>query len=343
MKILYFNIFLYKNGKKTNYKINELIDFISRGTALQRTKKLDDDKVVFLSKTRLNRVGRNGSLTKEGYEFIEGNRTVWIGKFNSDRPYTGVIGSDNIEPIVGDLYQPNVCLAIPDNYLFLIEYNFLGPSRRQVEKFLTSFISSNSDENSFEVKLVEIKKESMLELVSISDSIKSVTITVNNEGFELGNFFVNLPEKNGLLARLFMGPIEASNEMDVNQTTIILKKGRRKKEMDITEIGEILNLVNINSDNLVSAVVEFINPKTKLPDKFDLKHDGYYTGFKDSRSYTGFEILADLMTAHYYEDERRSKDRYYHQYLDEGIENIVANEFTLIYPNDDFNINQTND
>ncbi len=283
---------------------------------------------------------RNGSLTRAGYEYIADNRTVWVGKFNSDRPYTGVIGSDDIEQIVGDLYQPNVCLAIPDNYLFLMEYNFLGPSRRQIEKFLTSYISSNSEENRFEIKLVEVRKERMLELVPRSDSIKSVTITVNNEGFELGNLFTDHTEDNSLLSRLFSGPIEASNEMEVNQTTIVLRKGRRRREMDIGEIGSILNLVNINSENLVSAVVDFINPRTNMPDKFDLKHDGLYTGFKNSETYTGFEILADLMTSHYYDDNHRNKDQYYHRYLDEGIESIDEGEFTLVYPEDDFGLDQ---
>lgn len=340
MKVLYFNAFLCKNGEKTYYSINKLIDFISNGNALQRTKKLDDDKVIFMSRRRLSVVGRDGGHARAGHEFIDSNRTVWIGKFNSDKPYTGAIGSDDIEQIVGDLYQPNTCLAIPDNYLFLMEYNFLGPSKRQIEKFLTSYIVSNSEDNKYEVKLTEIKKERMLELVPASNSVKSVTITVNNEGFNIGNLFNGEIQEDSLLSRLFNGPVSVANEMEVNQTTIVLRKGRKKREMDIGEIGTILSLINVNSVNLVSAVVNFINPRTNKPDKFDLKHDGFYTGFKESETYTGFEILADLMTSHYYDDNHRNKDDQYHQYLDEGISNIDENEFTLSYPNDDFGVNQ---
>ncbi|WP_270792510.1 hypothetical protein [Enterococcus casseliflavus] len=341
MKILYFNIFLYKNGKKTDYPISELFDFISKGNPLQRTRKLDDDKVIFLSKSRYPVVGRDSSMSRAGHEFINNNRTTWIGKFNADKPYTGAIGSDDIEQITGDLYQPNVCLAISDSYLFLMEYNFLGPSKRQIEKFLTTYIVGNKKDHDeetdhFEVRLNEIKKERMLNLIPSSKSVRSVTITVKNEGFELGNLLTEVQTENSLWSKLIQGPVEASKEMEVNQTTVTLKKGRRKKEMDIAEIGNILNLININSAHLVSAVVEFVNPRTGKLEKFDLKHDGSYTGFIETEDYTGFEILADLMTKHYYDDNHRSKDTYYHNYLNEGIEKFGKNSFKLEYPQNEF-------
>lgn len=331
MKTLYYNAFLCRNGKKTDYPLFRLIDFISRGNATQRTKVLEDDKVIFSSRHRYPIVGRDGDRSREGHEFIDNNRTAWIGKFNSDKPYTGQIGTDNLMQIVGDLYQPNTCLSISDNFLFIMEYNFLGPSKKQIEKFLSSYIVSDLQDVNYSVKLYEIKKDPMLRLVANSESVKSVTITVNNDGFNLDNIF---NEGTPLLGRLFLGPVEAANEMEVNQTTIVLKKGRRKKEMSVDLIGQILGLIRVNSNELVSAVVEFKNPDTGKMDKFDLKHDGFYTSHIQSDDYTGFEVLSDLLTKHYYEDMSKNKDRAYHQYL--PLSQFDQGEFRLAFPNNDF-------
>ncbi|MFS7422542.1 DUF6731 family protein [Carnobacterium maltaromaticum] len=330
MKTLYYNAFLCRNGEKTDYLLYRLIDFISGGEAKERTRILEDNKVIFSSRHRYPEVGRDGDGSRSGNEFIDNNRTAWIGKFNEDKPYAGEIGTDNLEQIVGDLYQPNTCLSISDNFLFIMEYNFLGPSKKQIEKFLSSYIVSNQDDVNYSVKLYEIKKDPMLRLVANSESIKSVTITVNNNGFNLENIF---NEGTPLLERLFSGPVEAANEMEVNQTTIVLKKGRRKKEMSVDLIGQILGLIRVNSTELVSAVVEFKNPTTGNMDKFDLKHDGFYTSSIQSNDYTGFEILSDLLTKHYYDDMNRNKDRSYHQYL--PLIQPVQGEFRLVFPNDD--------
>lgn len=329
MKILYFNAFLCRNGEKTDYPLHKLIDFISLGNAIQRTKILENNKVIFSSRHRPPVVGRDGNKSRAGHEFIDNNRTAWIGKFNEEKPYAGLIGTDDLEQIVGDLYQPNTCLSISDNFLFIMEYNFLGPSKKQIEKFLSSYIVNNQPDVNYSVKLYEIKKEPMLRLVANSESVKSVTITVNNDGFNLENMFSG---ETTLLQRLFVGPVEAANEMEVNQTTIVLKKGRRKKEMSVDLIGQILGLIRIGSNELVSAVVEFKNPTTGKIEKFDLKHDGFYTGYVESGNYTGFEKLSDLITQHYYDEMSRNKDRSYHGYL--PLIKSIQEEFRLELPED---------
>ncbi|UDM73273.1 hypothetical protein [Vagococcus fluvialis] len=216
----------------------------------------------------------------------------------------------------------------------MVEYNFLGPSRNQIEEFLTSYINNVDDNIKYEIKLYEILKDPMLALIPNSDSIKSVTLTLNNEGFNLGNLFNEISEeRERLFEKLFEGPVDVANEMDVNQTTIVLKKGRKNKEMNINQIGEILNLININSTELVSAIVEFKNPRTNELERFNLKHDGFYTGYITSETYSAFDILAELLTRHYYDDKSRNKDNYYTRY---NLINFNQEEFTLEYPEDDF-------
>ena len=335
MKILYFNAFLCKNGEKTRYPLHRLFDFIISGTPDERTQIVNRGKIISLAKNRSSLARREQGRSVPGYEFINTNRSVWIGKFNDDKPFTGAVGSDEIEQIVGDLYQPNMTLSISDSFLILMEYNFLGPGKRQLEEFLSSYVKDlNSDEAKYDVRLYEIPTDEMSHLIPNSRSIKSVTLTLNNEGFHLGNLFNNLSEDNmSIFRKLFSSPIEASNEMDVNQTTIVLNKGRRRKEMDVDRISEILNLIRVDSDLLASAIVKFEHPTTREVIKMDLKHEGYYTGQIESEDYAGFDFLAELLTTHYYDRNNRAKDTHYTQF---DFVDYISEEFELRYPDNNF-------
>ena len=73
---------------------------------------------MFMNNSRipLHHVTNGSSL--EGYEYLPRNRTVWIGKYRSEKPYEGKIGEEEIKQIDGDLFEPSVCLVIPTSHLF---------------------------------------------------------------------------------------------------------------------------------------------------------------------------------------------------------------------------------
>lgn len=330
MKVIYYNAFLCKNGVKTYFPLHELFDFIADGTPIQRTQKVIKKKNLFLYKKRFSEVKRDKNKSVSGYEYINTNRTMWIGKFNDDKPFTGKIGSEQLIQITDELYQPNTCLGISDNFLFLMEYNFLGPSKAQIEDFLSKYIKSDNKDIKYDVRLFEIPSDKMMDLIPNSESIKSIKLTLNNESFHLSNMFPSLTDdKKTLFEKLFSSPVEVSNELDVNQTTIVLKKGRRKKEMKIDQISDILKLIRFDSDSIASAQVEFQHPKTKETKKIDLKHDGYYTGKIDAKKFSGFDILADLLTTHYYDISKRNKDEHYKVY---ELDNFDRKDFSFEYP-----------
>ena len=332
MKILYYNIFLEKDGKKTNYKLSSLFDYIFSQSPSDRTITLGSQRHVVLQAVRNTQHGRKSDgSTLEHHEYIQGNRTAWIGKFSLEKPYEGVIGKDNIRKIDGDLFQPNTCLYIPDSYLFLMEYNFLGPNMGQVEEYLTSFIKSNIPKSKFAVKLVPISKESIRDLLPSSESIRELKITIKNEGFQLSSLFPNIDQKQkSLLEKLVGGMVEVSNELDINTTTILLKKSRYKREMNVQKIDSILKLLNANDKNLISAKVKFKSPITHVVEELDLKHDGYLTSEKSVGNSTTFEGLANLLTEHYYDEVNRQADDKFLEFGD--LLPINLSEINILIP-----------
>ncbi|HFI0403701.1 TPA: DUF6731 family protein [Streptococcus suis] len=332
MKVLYYNIFLEKDGKKTDYNLSKLFDFINNQTSLKRTVKLGSQKHVFLHSVREPKHGRKSDNTPlENHEYIKGNRSAWIGKFSSDKPYEGEIGTDEIRKIDGDLFQPSTCLYIPDSYLFLMEYNFLGPNKGQVEEYLSNFIKSNSPTSKLKIKLVPIPKESIRNLLPASDSIKELKITIKNDGFQLSNLFPNAEgSQKTLLHKLFSNMVEVSKELDANTSTILLKKSWYKQEMDIAKIDGILKLLNSSDKNLVSAEIKFKNPKTRVVEKLDLKHDGFLCSEKTTGNLTNFGSLANLLTEHYYNEMNRIADE---KFLEFGnLLPISSTEVNVLLP-----------
>lgn len=313
MKIQYYNVFLCKNGERTDFDMSLLVDFIASKNNQERTVRLGSQNILFLNRLRKIKIGQDADgTTLTNHEFLKGNRSFWLGKFRNEKPYEGKVGTDEIKEIDGDLFEPSMCLLIPSAHLFLLERKFLGPSIKQIEEYFEEFIKSKIPNTNFTVRFEPITKETLRNLLPASESIKSITIQIKNEGFQLSNLF---PSAQGnsktLLEKLFGNMIEVSEELDINTTTIVFKKGRFKREMSIGKIDNILKLMNAEDKNLISAKVTFKNPITHAIDSFDLTTDGFYVTEKTSRKYERFEVLADLMTEHYYDDEKGSKNMEY--------------------------------
>lgn len=329
MKVQYFNVFLYRNGEKTTYDLSKLIDKIRVSSPKERTKELGSKQNVFMNNSRDPLYKRTDGSSLEGYEYLPKNRTVWIGKFRSEKPYEGKIGQEEIKQIDGDLFEPSVCLIIPTSYLFLMERKFLGPSINQIGEYLSSFIKSNVPNVKYSVKFEPMKKDSLKPLIQASDSIRTIVFQIRNKGFRLSNLFPNIDGNNQtLLEKLFGNMIEVSEELDINTTTVVFKKSWYKREMDIKRIDSILKLLNSEDENLISAKVEFLNPETHNVDEVDLKNDGFYILEKTSSETDEFEKLANLMTMHYYDDQNHNKDTHYTSFG--SLIAVDENEFEIV-------------
>lgn len=332
MHIQYFNAFLCRNGEKTNYDLSKLIDKIRVSSPVERTVKLGSQQTIFMNDSREPLFSRTSGSSLDGFEYLPSNRTVWIGKYRSEKPYEGKIGEEEIRQIDGDLFEPSVCLIIPTSYLFLMERKFLGPSINQIGEYLSSFIKSNDPNVKYSVKFEPMKTDSLKPLIEASESIKSIEIQIKNEGFQLSNLFPNINDSNKtLLEKLFGNMIEVSEELDINTTTVVFKKSRYKREMDIKRVDGILKLLNSSDKNLISAKVEFLNPETHRFDEVDLKKDGFYILEKTSLKTENFDKLANLMTEHYYDDQNSNKDLYYTSFG--SLLSVDESEFKIVTEN----------
>ena len=332
MNIQYFNVFLCRNGEKTNYDLSKLIDKIRVSSPVERTVKLGSQQTIFMNDSREPLFSRTSGSSLDGFEYLPSNRTVWIGKYRSEKPYEGKIGEEEIRQIDGDLFEPSVCLIIPTSYLFLMERKFLGPSINQIGEYLSSFIKSNDPNVKYSVKFEPMKTDSLKPLIEASESIKSIEIQIKNEGFQLSNLFPNINDSNKtLLEKLFGNMIEVSEELDINTTTVVFKKSRYKREMDIKRVDGILKLLNSSDKNLISAKVEFLNPETHRFDEVDLKKDGFYILEKTSLKTENFDKLANLMTEHYYDDQNSNKDLYYTSFG--SLLSVNESEFKIVTEN----------
>ena len=318
MNIQYFNVFLCRNGEKTNYDLSKLIDIIRVSSPVERTVKLGSQHTMFMNNSRNPLSSRTSGSSLDGLEYLPRNRTVWIGKYRSEKPYEGKIGEEEIKQIDGDLFEPSVCLIIPTSYLFLMERKFLGPSINQIGEYLSSFIKSNDPNIKYSVKFEPMKTDSLKPLIEASESIKSIVIQINDSN-------------KTLLEKLFGNMIEVSEELDINTTTVAFKKSRYKREMDIKRIDGILKLLNSSDKNLISAKVEFLNPETHRFDEVDLKKDGFYILEKTSLKTEDFDKLANLMTEHYYNDQNRNKDLYYTAFG--SLLSVEESEFAIVTEN----------
>ena len=323
MKALYFNVFICKNGEKTDYPISNLIDHINNKQAKDRTKEVDG-KFIFLSRHRFPEMKRkDNGMAMDGYEYEVGNRTVWIGKFLEDKPFAGEIGSEQLEEISGDVYQPNTCLFICEAHLLLMEFTNLGPKKNALEGYLSQFLEGDE----YTVKLVPKKKKKMLSLVKASESIKEIVITVKNDDFSLNSVFKDYGEHKTLLEKAVESPVNAGKEMGANETTIVFKKGRMRKNMSSDMVSKILEMINIKSDYLVSAKVTFLNPKTQEKETINLKLDGLYNTDLGEIKSNGFDFLANKFTEHYYDYHNRNKNPEYRKFL--PLKNISIDEIKL--------------
>ena len=323
MKALYFNIFICKNGKVTNYPINKLLDHINMKDAIDRTKEVDGN-VIFLSQHRHPEMKRNSNGTcRDGYEYEKNNRTVWIGKFLQDKPFAGKIGSEELKQITGDVYQPNTCLFISDSHLLVMEYTNLGPRKIALESYLSQYIAGDE----YTVKLIPIVKEKMLSLVKSSDSIKKIVLTIKNHDFSLNSVFKDYANYSSLLEQAIENPAKAGEQMGANETTVEFKKGRMKKNMSSDMVSKVLNMIDVDSKHLVSAKVTFINPKTNEKETINLKLDGFYNTDLGELDSNGFPFLANKFTEHYYDIKGKNKNAEYRKFL--PLENIEIKDVIL--------------
>ncbi|KEZ15325.1 hypothetical protein Lp90_0765 [Lactiplantibacillus plantarum] len=304
MNLKFFNVFITKNGKKTNLSINQLLDYISNRTSLERTIKLADKS--YYSMPQFEAVDR-------------GHRIFWIGKFLKDKPYNGHLGTDDIEEIVGDVYQPVICSYESNYNLLIVQSSLIGPSKNKIQEFLNAYISEVDDGNTEEYALEIIPQYSELNIQNINQNyeIISITIEVRTNNYNENSFW---NEHQHIFGALLQSGTDFGQQHDSKIMRLTFKNGHYKGDVNGTVIP-IMQAINADDPSLING-----NVYVKMPDGSKrtilLKGSKDSSMFKDVGDITGFGALKEVLKGMYTDNEIPSEAKFYNlnKYVDDLIQ-----------------------
>ncbi|HGF8354169.1 TPA: hypothetical protein QFG09_000028 [Enterococcus faecium] len=298
MRLLYYNIFVCKNGEKTDYPIEKIIDFIATRDAKVKLRNL-----------------RNGdySLTQMREPIQEKetrNRSFWISRYRDKKPLAGTRGTDEAEPIEKDVLETSNCLIIPSKNFLAMEYSHLGCRAKSLEQYINKFLLNNinDDSDKWTVEIIEIRKKSSINDIQSSSNIKSITVefvvTENTEYLLSSNEIKN---DDSVIRTVINSSNETAKIMHGNIACFSIKKGKIKKQMDPFKVVKILKTLNWDAEEIQTIKVIFDNPRTgKKNDSVDLKHDRQLQDeILIGDNSNGFEYLAREISDFYYGDGNR--------------------------------------
>lgn len=298
MRLLYYNIFICKNGEKTDYPIEKIIDFIATRDAKIKLRNL-----------------RNGdySLTQmrePTQERETRNRSFWISRYRDKKPLAGTKGTDEAEPIEKDVLETSNCLLIPGKNFLAMECSHLGCRAKSLEQYINKFLLNNinDDSDKWTVEIIEIRKKSSIDDIQSSSNIKSITVefvvTENTECLLSSNEIKN---DDSVIRTVLNSSNETAKIMHGNMACFSIKKGKIRKQMDPFEVVKILKTLNWDAEEIQTIKVIFDNPRTgKKNDSVDLKHDSQLQDeILIGDNSNGFEYLAREISNFYYGDGNR--------------------------------------
>ncbi|MFT9004113.1 MAG: hypothetical protein ABF991_05325 [Liquorilactobacillus hordei] len=277
MNFSFYNVYIEKNSNLTYLSLTELLDHISVQDAGNRTVKLDDDCYYSMPQYR---------------EINNQCRIFWLGKFLKNKPYNGHIGSDNIEEILGDAYQPVICLYDEVHRMLVVEGTIAGPKKRGIESFLNSYICKENEGNTdcYQVKLIQQRSKKGLDIIDNNTEILGISIQVKVEDYNVQNFInQDENEEQNLIGTLLGRNVEFGNRFEANVLALEFKKGRYAGDLNNTIIN-LMQAINSEDISLLSGIID-----VKLADgtktQIDLRQKKFISFYKNVGDITGFDAL----------------------------------------------------
>lgn len=293
--ILYYNIYLTRNGRKTNVPIHSLIDEIY----------LLDDSEKFWNQKKL-------SLLYLGHIDVEHpinslNRSIAVAKYReSYKPYTGRIGTNIANPINDDVIEFTNCFFIGQSRQIAVEYNHIGSRPNEIADYLSSFLPKEP-ENYWDVVLEPIETNVGLTDIRGSNKIYSIEFSIDcsrelDNTFETESFFGSFIDKTR----------ESHQAFGANVATIRFGNGR--KRIDVIEAQQLVRLLtqlNIEDEIFASVKVEYDSPNTGRRERVDLKNQNILKSIiMEGDNATGYEYILDQMEVKYNTDNRPGSNSY---------------------------------
>lgn len=293
-RLLYYNAFICKDGKKTDFPISVFLDYLM-------TSKTPENRYKDL---------KNGSYTMNkmrppNQEKETNNRSVWVGKYREKKPFSGQRKTDIVNPIAGDVFEPATCLFIHSSHLLVMEYNHIGCKDKGLVEYFNSFLHNSDgldkDSPQWTFELEPLKDGKGLDVVSHSSQIKALSIDFLTKNSFLNELVKDDAQNKGIIEELVGNTINVAKKVGANITTLSLKQSRFKGKMDIDILTALLASLDLSSEGIVSVKVTYKNSDTMKTELIDLKHEGLLSdSILEGDNSNGFEYIATNVSEYYY-------------------------------------------
>jgi hypothetical protein len=293
--ILYYDIFVTRNGVKTTVPLNSLIDEI---VVLEDDEKFWNRKK--LSLLYLKPIELQNPLTIQ-------NRSIAIAKYReSYKPYTGRIGTNIANPIEEDVIEFTNCFFIGRSKQIAIEYNHFGSRHHEIASYISSFLPKDP-QNYWNVELEPIETNVGLNDILHSEKIYSIEFTVDctrdiPATLDTRSFFGGFVEKT----------VTSHNEFGANVAYIKFGNGRKRIDVIVAEqLVRLLHHLNFEDDLFAAVKVDYHSPNTGRRETIDLKnHNILKSIIMEGDTATGYEYILDQIEVKYNVENRPGSNAY---------------------------------
>lgn len=276
MNFGFYNVFILKDGELTDLPLSEMLENISVKKSTSRTVLFDENYFSLPKYTHIS-----DTLS-----------TFWIGKFLSDKPFQAALGSDTVEEIAGEAYQPAICLYDESSKMLVVQDTLGGPGRKSIEFFFNEFLEENGH---YSIKVIRERSELGLDIITTNTEVLNIDLCIKADDFDVHNFLIQNQnnQNDNLLSALLDNGANLAQEYDVPLISIGLKKGRYKGELN----NEIISLVQLINDEDVSLLTGSIVIKLPSGEKktIDLLHKKYLSHYIDTGELTGYDVLSTIL------------------------------------------------
>ncbi|MFZ3577873.1 DUF6731 family protein [Virgibacillus sp. DJP39] len=309
--ILYYNIYLTRNGIKTSVPVQSLIDVIYPM----------DDMGKFWNQKKLSLLHLKLIDTEHPLNSL--NRSIALAKYRETyKPYTGRIGTNMARPIEDDVIEFTNCFFIGQFKQIAIEYNHIGSRPNEIVEYLSSFLPKQP-QNFWDILLEPIETRVGLTDIRQSSKIYSIELSIDctrdvDNTFETDSFFGSFIDKTR----------ESHQEFGANVATI--KFGNGRKRIDVIEAQQLVRLLthlNIEDEIFASVRVDYHSPNTGRREKVDLKNQNILKSvILEGDAATGYEYILDQMESKFNIDNRPGNTAY--QQFEDEVEYAELPEIT---------------
>ncbi|MEN3126859.1 hypothetical protein [Lacticaseibacillus paracasei] len=308
----FYNAFIQFDGENTDFPVENVITHIANFDEPRNRTAFIKGSYHSLPKFRTFDGAREGE-----------NLFFWIGRFFTERPYTGQLNEDEFRLMIGDPYSPAIVVYRPEDHLLAVQSKRLAPRRRAIEEFFNHFIEHNVEGHVVKLVLIPQHDTTSLEAVNENATVSSIHLEIDaNNDIELQaladanqNRFSEIVNNNARDAR----------EIGANVVNIDWKKGRLKKPISFDVIQMLRGLDFDNSSILKAEVTVKLNHQNTKK-TINLLEDGLLKdSFEIGDGITAFDALVEATHDHI--QNAGIPNQCFQYFLNNYRENLIRMEF----------------